>query len=318
MPTNVVKNKADEKKWKKAKKIVAEQGQSERWPLVMHIFQGMKKDEDKKDLPKEFHEQLHSWWQANKVKALTPEQKDKLVEVKRSKIKLVKHIEELYGKFSIIRESLNKAKVPSQLKDWEPKEHHPNDVAKMQPHIDAGFHPREAAHLAGVRHAKDTPPDTKMTEFSPKMLELARDMASDFLKEHENHRLASAQPEHNPELHTAHKAVQAAKIHTGDYKNDLDAFKSGEEFKAASPADQGKKIVEFKLQWINDNKDHVAKLAQAAEAHKNAANEAQQAREQEKYEIRANILRGGGSGSGSSDDHEESSDMPDLDDLESV
>lgn len=269
---------------------------------------------DKKaELPQEVHEELHSWWQANKDKALKPEQKQKLVDIKRSKIKLVKHVEELYNKFTGIREVLNKAKVPSQMKDWEPRQHHPNDQAKIQPHIEAGFHPREAAHLAGVRHAKDTDPNTKMTEFSPKMLELARGAADDFLKQHENFRLASAEPEHNPELHVAHKALQAAKIHTGDYSKDLEAFKNGEEFKQTPPAEQGKRIVQFKVQWLDNNKDYAAKLAQATEAHKNAANEAQQAREQEKHEIRANILRGGGPGVAGVGDE----DMPDLDDLES-
>lgn len=45
MPANVVKSKDDETKWEKAKAIAAEQGKSEKWPLIMHIYQNMKENE---------------------------------------------------------------------------------------------------------------------------------------------------------------------------------------------------------------------------------------------------------------------------------
>jgi len=43
MPANIVKSKSDEKKWNEAKAIAKSQGKSNKWPLVMHIYQNMKK-----------------------------------------------------------------------------------------------------------------------------------------------------------------------------------------------------------------------------------------------------------------------------------
>ena len=43
MPTNVVRTSADEEKWKRAKKIVADQGKGKNYALIMHIYQNMKK-----------------------------------------------------------------------------------------------------------------------------------------------------------------------------------------------------------------------------------------------------------------------------------
>ena len=45
MPSNSVKTKSDEAKWNRAKAIAAEQGKTEKWPLIMHIYQNMKEDE---------------------------------------------------------------------------------------------------------------------------------------------------------------------------------------------------------------------------------------------------------------------------------
>ena len=45
MPVSVVKSKADEGKWTKAKAIAAREGKAKKWPLIMHIYQNMKEDE---------------------------------------------------------------------------------------------------------------------------------------------------------------------------------------------------------------------------------------------------------------------------------
>lgn len=43
MPVGVVKTRSDEKKWKKAKAITRKQYGETKWPVVMKIFQSMKK-----------------------------------------------------------------------------------------------------------------------------------------------------------------------------------------------------------------------------------------------------------------------------------
>lgn len=42
MPSNVVKNKEDEKKWEKAKQIAEDAGQKENYAYIMGIYKKMK------------------------------------------------------------------------------------------------------------------------------------------------------------------------------------------------------------------------------------------------------------------------------------
>lgn len=42
MPSNVVKNPEDEKKWNRAKAKAAEEGHAKDWPYIMSIFESMK------------------------------------------------------------------------------------------------------------------------------------------------------------------------------------------------------------------------------------------------------------------------------------
>jgi len=44
MPANVAKSKSDEAKWDQAKEIAAKEGKSNKWPLIMHIYNNMKED----------------------------------------------------------------------------------------------------------------------------------------------------------------------------------------------------------------------------------------------------------------------------------
>ena len=52
MPANMVRSKADEAKWERAKEIVEKQARKkkgkpqDKWALVTHVFQGMKKAEE--------------------------------------------------------------------------------------------------------------------------------------------------------------------------------------------------------------------------------------------------------------------------------
>jgi hypothetical protein len=347
MPVGVVKSPADEKKWERAKEAAAKEGKGQRWPLVMHIFQNMKKADDGEDhnvkieralaaqgkkttIPHEFHEALHSWWQENKAKALSPEQHKMLADIKsvkerRKGMKLIKEEErkaaaqELFKTLTAMRETLIKA-MKGKMRDWEPKQYSPEQQAKMQPLLDQGFHPREAAHMSDVQHVKEAHPYTKVTPFSGPMLALAQQVADDHLKEYHDARGALAQPEHNPNIHMQHQAKQLATQHTGDYKKDLDAFKSSDQFKGVDPKEHGKVLAQFKLSWLKDNKDKMlGNLANATEKMAGVAADAQAKREQEKHEIRANIARGGHGipeGSGSSDDFEAQQDYGDESDLE--
>lgn len=172
MPKGIVDTPAKEKKWEKAKEIAAEQGKSDRWPLVMHIFKqmgGLSKDDEDKNIkieralaaqgrktaiPQEAHEVLHSWWQQNKDRLLSPKQKETLsniqgVKQKRSSLKLVKseYLQEMYNAISALKneliEDLNKAKKSNSDKfiPWERSANHSeehseilNDILKKTDH----------------------------------------------------------------------------------------------------------------------------------------------------------------------------------------
>jgi len=339
MPSNIIKTPADEKRWRKAKEAAAKQGQAEKWPLVMHIFQQMKKEEESQDnklkavTPSDTREaKIQQIKSQIKSGAYTPDsvkilggveshikrfgdvantekemhqegnikiERAKSIQARKKQIKLIKSEQRkaaanrLYNTVLHIKDILKKA-AKSKLVEWQAKEHTPEDHAKMKPLLDQGFHPREAAHLTEVRHAKDTHQNTKATPLSEPMLSLAREVAADHLKDFMEARGATAQPEHNPNIHVQHQAKQAAKQHTGDYKNDLNSFKSSDEFKAMHPDEHAKAVSQFKLNWLKHNKQNMlSNLSQATQKMADVQAQTQAKREQEKHEIRANIARGG-------------------------
>ena len=52
MPTNVVKTKADERRWRRAKRSAAAQGHTEDWRYIMGTFEHMKDNAAKGDTRK--------------------------------------------------------------------------------------------------------------------------------------------------------------------------------------------------------------------------------------------------------------------------
>jgi hypothetical protein len=258
----------------------------------------------KTHLPDEVHHALHSWWQENKGTALNPAQHKMLADIKsvkarRAGMKLAKEeerkaaAEELFKTLTEMRDMLAKA-MKGKLREWEPKAYSAEQHAKIKPFLEQGFNAREAAHASGVQHVKDTHPYTKASAMSEPMLALAREVAGEHLKEYHDTRGALAQPEHNPHMHMQHQAKALAREHTGDYKKDLDAFKSSDQFKGVDSKEHGKVLSQFKLAWLKENKDKMlGGITQAASKMAGIAADTKEKREQEKHEIRANIARGG-------------------------
>lgn len=313
MPKGVVETPSQEKKWEKAKEIAAEQGKSKRWPLIMHIFKQMggmsKADQDhqnflveralaaqgkKTTIPQEAHEALHSWWQSNKDRLLSPEQKQKIkdiqsVKAKRAGMRLVKaeYLQSLQTALSALKselvEDLYKADdvKRSYRRDWtQHPDHTPQELEQMQKLIQAGFHPREAAHMISIKkvgsnkrgrgeaetyeHALRS--QINPTELSPKILERLRPMAAQLLEAQRAREAESLVPEENPELYAQHKRQQAHHQVYSDYNKAYDDFLGSDELKNSSPEDKVKRISEWKKNWHRQNAERNKEILGSAKA----------------------------------------------------
>lgn len=314
MPKGVVETPSQEKKWEKAKEVAAEQGKSKRWPLIMHIFKQMggmsKADQDhqnvlveralaaqgkKTTIPQEAHEALHSWWQSNKDKVLSPEQKQKVkdiqsVKAKRTGMRLVKnaeYLQSLQTALSALKselvEALSKADdtKKSYRRQWsQHPEHTPQELAQMQKLIQEGYHPREAAHMVSIKkvgsnkrgrgeaetydHALRS--QINPTELSPKVLERLRPMAAQLLEAQKAREAESLVPEENPELYAQHKRQQAHHQVYSDYNKAYENFLGSDELKTSSPEDKVKRISEWKKNWHRQNAERNKEILGSAKA----------------------------------------------------
>jgi len=346
MPVGVIKTKADHKKWKKAKKIVEEQHGEIRWPLVMHIYQQMAKDDEPKDknvlieraldkqgrkvvIPQEVHDVLKPMWERDKDKLLTPEQKQKLESIKqakqrRSEFKIVKSAEEL----NYVESSLKKIKQELDVffileKDeksgsggWKPPsgfdpKTHPDTSALMLIH---GLNPREASFMSGAHTSNEYSRGRyfRPTPLSEGMLEHAKRVAKQKFEEHEQKRRETADPAQNPDLFLQHNAQSVHKGFNGNFQDDLKNFKESDEFKNLSQSDRPGRIMQWKADWQKQNLENQKQsAAKAAGLHSELADHANTERAKKLIEQRENILRGGEGVSDSSFSDKVKRDTPD-------
>lgn len=325
MPVGVVKTKAQHKKWKKAKKIVEKQHGDMRWPLVMHIFQQMSKEEEKPDknvlieralasqgkkttIPHEFHEHLSDWWTKNKATALTPEQQETMRSIKEAKqrrsqfkvIKSVKELNYLEKKLNTIKseiEKLFKNEDDSKFQNWKPKNWDPASHPDTKHLIDMfGLHPREAGFLAGVDTSNLASPNKhfRPTPMSDSFLKMAKEVAKKRFEETEAKRRADADPKQNPDLHVIHHAKEIHKGFNGNFEEALKNFKESPEFQQIPVAQRPMHIMKWKADWHKSNLENQKQAAQnAADIHGKIAINAKDQREKELLDQRKNILMGG-------------------------
>ena len=349
MPKGIVKTPSDEKKWEKAKDIAAEQGKSKRWPLIMHIFKQMsgmsKADQDhqnvlveralaaqgkKTAIPQEAHEALHSWWQSNKDRVLSPKQKESLagiksVKQKRSQIGLVKsaYLDEMHNALSAIRQEIHEDLLKAEGKssgEWlQSEQHTPEELDKIAKLVKEGYHPREAAHmLSPSTGGRGEPKDfmralqsyVKPTQLSPKMLEEARRVAQQWLEGYESHLGETAKPEINPIAHASSKLKAAHAEKTGDYHKAYTDFLSSDELKGKSPLERHKAVQAWKTAWKQENPEHEKSLAEVSGLG-SKFKEAEDARKKYVEEAKHHIVHGGApvEPSGAEEDVESSAPM---------
>jgi hypothetical protein len=345
MPKGIIKTPAQEKKWKDAKASAAKQGQSGNWAYVMGVFKqmgGMSKvdGEDKNVLieralsaqgkktaiPHEAHQVLHSWWQENKEKLLSPKQKQTLSDIKASKerragIRLVKgqeYLNEMHAGLSAIRnqiaEELNKARS-----DWQQHpDHTPEELDQIQKLVQEGYHPREAAHLISktgsgrgehrdFERAKKSP--VAPTMLSDKMLAELKDIAKQRLGSYSQYEGSRAEPERQPVKYAAHQMKAAHAEKTADYNKAYTDFLASDELKGLSPMDRHKKVQGWKSEWKEKNPEYSKSLAEGANVG-SKYKEAQQARKQHIEDIKHHIVHGGAPIESSSGEGEVESSAP--------
>lgn len=336
MPKGIIETKAQEKKWQKAKEIAEEQGKGKRWPLIMHIFKqmgGMSKEESpdknvaieralaaqgrKTTIPEEAHQALHSWWNENKQKVLSPKQQKTLsdmqeVKARRSQIGLVKksqYIDDIYDalfalKKTIEEDFLSKAdekRKTSRMGEWQlHHEHTPEEIAEMQKLTEQGYHPREAAHIvSGGQGGRGEPKDflralgnsVRPTMLSQNMMDHAKEFANDWLDNYHSKTAKYLQEEKNPVRHASSKMKEAHKERVGDYEKAYHNFLSSDELKNKSPMQRHKAIKEWKANWKSENPDHEAGIENVSRAGQ-AYNQAEEARKQHVEDIKRHIVSG--------------------------
>ena len=328
MPKGIIKTPAQEKKWKEAKASAAKQGQSENWAYVMGVFKqmgGMSKvdGEDKNVLveralsaqgkktaiPHEAHQVLHSWWQENKEKLLSPKQKQTLSDIKapkerRAGMKLVKnkeYLSEMYAGLSAIRDQIAEGLQKARSEWQQHPDHTPEELDQIQKLVGEGYHPREAAHLisktgAGRGEHRDFERAKKSsvapTMLSDKMLAELKDIAKQRLGSYSEYEGSRAEPEKQPVKYASHQMKTAHAGKTADYNKAYTDFLASDELKGLSPMDRHKKVQGWKSEWKEKNPDYNKSLTEAANVG-SKYKEAEQARKQHVEEVKHHIVHGG-------------------------
>lgn len=332
MPKGIIKTPEQEKKWEKAKEVAAKQGKPKRWPLIMAIFKQMggmsKADNDRSNMlieralasqgkktaiPQEAHEILHSWWQNNRDRLLSAKQKQgianiKSVKEKRSKIGLVKsqeYLNEISAAFLALKnqlsEELAKADEDRSSGDWsQHPDHTPEELDKIAKLVEAGYHPREAAHMISpTTGGRGEPKDfmralqsyIRPTQLSPKMHAEAKRVAQQWLENYESHLAERAKPEINPVMHASSKLKQAHEEKTADYHKAYTDLLASDELKGKSPIERHKAIQAWKQNWKQKNPDHQTQTPKLSEA-TSKFKEAEEARKKYVQEAKHHLVHG--------------------------
>ena len=334
MPKGIIKTPAQEKKWERAKDIAEEQGKGKRWPLIMHIFQqmsGMSKDdgEDKNVLieralerqgrktamPDEVHQVLHSWWQENKSTALTPEQHERLKQIKAAKqkpgLKLVKgsqYIDSLYGALYALRETISEdLRKADEEKDkkrerkffpWSPSpDHTRQELIEMKRLVDQGYHPREAAHivsngLGGRGEHRDfqraLTSNVKPTMMSDKMLQEMRDVAGQWLNKYHAKSAKYLEPEKNPVQYAAAQMKAAHENRAAKFNKEYGDFLASDQLKGLLPMARLKAVEAWKNDWKQKNPEYESTSANVYDI----VPKAKEARQKHIDEIKSHLVHG--------------------------
>ena len=328
MPKGIVKTPAQEKKWKEAKASAAKQGQSGNWSYVMGVFKqmsGMSKvdGEDKNILieralstqgkktaiPHEAHQVLHSWWQENKEKLLSPKQKQTLSDIKapkerRAGMKLVKnkeYLSEMYAGLSAIRDQIAEGLQKARSEWQQHPDHTPEELDQIQKLVGEGYHPREAAHLisktgSGRGEHRDFERAKKSsvapTMLSDKMLAELKDIAKQRLSSYSEYEGSRAEPEKQPVKYASHQMKTAHEEATADYSKAYSDFLASDELKDLDPLEQHDRVEGWKSEWKRNNPEYNKNLINSASAG-SKYKEAKQARKQHVDEVKHHIVHGG-------------------------
>jgi hypothetical protein len=180
--------------------------------------------------------------------------------------------------------------------DWKPsREYTHEEHAKLQPWIMAGFHPREAAHMAGVeKSGSSSIANVRSTHLSEPMMELARKVAQKHINRYMDERGEASDPSKNPVINAEHNYKKISSNLTDDYGKSLNDLKSSDEFNSMSHVNKLKAINDHKRKFYSSNLDNQKQKAadvakQVGDIHRANTD----AREKELYEQRKNVLHGG-------------------------
>jgi hypothetical protein len=166
---------------------------------------------------------------------------------------------------------------------------------KISPWIRSGFNLREAAHMAGIEPSNTTLNSrTRASEMSPRMLDMAKQIANKKIQEHATKLYESAKPEENPHYYALNHTSRVANTSAANLNDALKEFSSSGALEGKLPHEKIAAINQFKANWLNQNKDTQSKVAaDTAKQHFAIHDEAWHARKKQNYDTRKLIQQGG-------------------------
>lgn len=186
----------------------------------------------------------------------------------------------------------------SRYVDWKPRaDYEPKHSEAIKKYTEMGYSPREAERFANAHRA---PTDfysalkhsTNPSEPSPKMLELMRGKAGDWLKNAERKHMEMADASLNPIKHASGKAIAAHDAAHKDFNSAYNNFLNSDEVKDLKGRDRHQAIQSWKKKWNEENPEYTQAAVSAAGSGK-ALSEALSAREKRRDEGMKSILESG-------------------------
>ena len=210
-----------------------------------------------------------------------------------------------------------KQKRSSRYVDWKPRDNYePKHADAIKKYMDQGYSHREAERFANAHKA---PTDfysalrhsVNPSEPSPKMLELMRGKAGEWLKNAERKHMETADASLNPIKHASGKAIAAHDAAHKDFNAAYNSFLGSDEVKNLKGRDRHQAIQNWKKKWNEENPEYTQAAVSAAGSGK-ALSEALEARKERREEGMKNILDAGktfGAASTAPDSDEHESDF---------
>jgi hypothetical protein len=195
----------------------------------------------------------------------------------------------------------NQERKRSTFTDWKPREDYsPEEKAAIDKHVADGYSHREAEHLAGAYKGPKTFDQALHHTVKPSMpsdknLSELKELASDWLSNHERHEKLNAEADKNPIKHAAGKMLAAHEDRIKGYHDQYADFLESDEVKNLKGLARIKKVQEWKNKYKTEvNPDHDANISKVSEAQR-TFKEADEARKQSLDEMLDHIARGGAS-----------------------